>query len=93
MRWDFYVRHYADNEQQATRFKFIREHDGVLYPRAGTLGGCTAHNAMILVYPHNTDWNHIAEITGDPSWKAENMRKYFQRMERLPSPPGLALAL
>ena len=25
----------------------------MLYPRAGTLGGCTAHNAMILVYPHN----------------------------------------
>ena len=39
--------------------------DGVLYPRAGTLGGCTAHNAMILVYPHNADWNQIADLTGD----------------------------
>ena len=28
-----------------------RRVDGVLYPRAGTLGGCTAHNAMILVCP------------------------------------------
>ena len=81
MKWDFYVRHYADNEQQARDCKFIRERDGVLYPRAGTLGGCTAHNAMILVYPHNADWDHIAEITGDPSWKARNMRKYFRRME------------
>ena len=25
-----------------------------------TLGGCTAHNAMIMVYPHNADWDGIA---------------------------------
>src|SRR5262249_42886022 len=55
---------------------------GILYPRAGTLGGCTAHNAMILVYPHNSDWDHVAEITGDSSWRADNMRRYFERMER-----------
>ena len=30
---------------------------GVLYPRASTLGGCTAHNAMILMVPHDSDWN------------------------------------
>jgi choline dehydrogenase-like flavoprotein len=55
--------------------------DGVLYPRAGTLGGCTAHNAMILIYPHNADWDYIADLTGDPSWKAANMRKYFELVE------------
>jgi len=55
---------------------------GVLYPRAGTLGGCTAHNAQITVYPHNADWNYIESMTGDRSWAAENMRKYFQRLER-----------
>ena len=55
--------------------------DGVLYPRAGTLGGCTAHNAMILVYPHNADWNQIADLTGDASWRAEQMRAYFERIE------------
>ena len=37
-----------------------RRVDGVLYPRAGTLGGCTAHNAMIFVYPHDSDWDGIA---------------------------------
>ena len=46
-----------------------------------TLGGCTAHNAMILVYPHNADWDHIAEITGDASWSSANMRSYFERIE------------
>ena len=30
-----------------------RPGEGVLYPRAGTLGGCTAHNAMIFVLPHD----------------------------------------
>ena len=44
------------------------------YPRAGTLGGCTAHNAMIFVYPHNSDWDELADLTGDPSWRAEHMR-------------------
>jgi choline dehydrogenase len=81
LRWDFFVRHYGDDERQRKDSKFSADRDGVLYPRAGTLGGCTAHNAMILVYPHNEDWDHIAEVAGDPSWRAENMRRYFERME------------
>ena len=32
---------------------------------AGALGGCTVHNAMITLYPHNSDWDHIAQLTGD----------------------------
>jgi len=36
---------------------------------------------MILVYPHDADWDHIAGLTGDPSWKAAHMRRYFQRLE------------
>src|SRR5262245_49262691 len=81
MRWDFFVRHYANEEQQMRDVKFIRDRGGVLYPRAGTLGGCTAHNALILVYPHNDDWEYIARLTGDRSWEPINMRKYFERME------------
>jgi choline dehydrogenase-like flavoprotein len=81
MRWDFWVRHYADNQRQFRDPKFCKDHDGVLYPRGGTLGGCTAHNAMVTVYPHNDDWDHLATLTGDSSWSARNMRKYFERME------------
>jgi choline dehydrogenase-like flavoprotein len=87
MRWDFFVRHYADSAKQA-RDPNYRETldgktvDGVLYPRAAALGGCTAHSAMILVYPHNADWNQIADLTGDPSWRAEKMRTYFERLEK-----------
>jgi choline dehydrogenase-like flavoprotein len=81
MKWDYFVRHYGDQATQEKDPKFTPEEDGVLYPRAGCLGGCTAHNAMITVYPHNDDWNEVAKITGDGSWRADNMRKYFERME------------
>src|SRR5207249_12016717 len=83
IRWDFWVRHYTDPAQQRRdpRHCTIDGEPRILYPRAGTLGGCTAHNAMILVYPHNRDWDDLAELTSDPSWKAEHMRKYFRRME------------
>ncbi len=80
MSWGFFVRHYADDEQQKKDWKYVPER-GIYYPRAGTLGGCTAHNAMILVYPHNSDWDRIAELTGDKSWNAKAMRRYYQRLE------------
>lgn len=81
MKWDFYVRHYANEAQQEKDPNYTKEEGGVLYPRAGCLGGCTAHNAMITVYPHNEDWDEIANITGDVSWKAKTMRCYFERLE------------
>ncbi len=81
LKWDFFVRHYKDLEQSKKDSKFVVAEDGVFYPRAGTLGGCTAHNAMIVVYPHNEDWDAIAELTGDVSWSAENMRGYFEKLE------------
>jgi choline dehydrogenase len=82
LRWDYFVRHYASDERQKADPKFTPERNGVLYPRAGTLGGCTAHNAMITVYPHNHDWDAIARMTGDSSWNHRSMRRYFERLER-----------
>jgi choline dehydrogenase-like flavoprotein len=86
LKWDFFVRHYRDERGQQNDPKYVADFegkrvDGILYPRAGTLGGCTAHNAMILVYPHDADWDNIAALTGDASWSADNMRTYFQRIE------------
>ncbi|APA14225.1 hypothetical protein SS1G_11988 [Sclerotinia sclerotiorum 1980 UF-70] len=54
---------------------------GIWYPRAGTLGGCSNHNAMITIYPHESDWQYIADLTGDDSWAPDNMRTYFEKME------------
>jgi choline dehydrogenase-like flavoprotein len=86
MKWDFFVRHFTGQDQQRLDPKYYetwdgKPADGVLYPRAGTLGGCTAHNAMILVYPHNQDWDSIALLTRDSSWNSQNMRRYFERLE------------
>jgi len=87
-QWDYFVRHYADDTKQSQDSKFVqvdpvsqRRVNGVWYPRAGTLGGCTAHNAMITVTPQNQDWDYIAAITGDETWSAANMNKYFARLE------------
>ena len=93
-QWDYFVRHYEDPERQAKDSKVV-EVDGkptIWYPRAGTLGGCTAHNAMITVTPQNIDWDYIAELTGDSSWSAENMNRYFTRLENccyVPKPGSL----
>lgn len=98
MSWNFYVKHYADEERQARDFKTSYETPdggeytglsppegskmkGTLYPRVGSLGGCTAHNALIAVYPHQSDFQNVADLTGDDSWSPDNMRKYFEKME------------
>ena len=80
MAWNFMVRDFGGDAERRSR---PADHPpaGVLYPRASTLGGCTAHNAMIFMAPHDSDWNAIAELTGDVSWRAENMRRYFERIE------------
>jgi choline dehydrogenase len=95
MRWDFYVQHYSAEERNTKRYdpKYV-DGKGVLYPRAGTLGGCTAHHALITVYPHNSDWEGLSQIarTYDPadrSWEPDRMRRLFERIERcnyLPKP-------
>ncbi|MFN3197688.1 MAG: GMC family oxidoreductase [Bradymonadia bacterium] len=77
----YFVEHYADPDQAARDTKRV-DGKGVLYPRGGTLGGSTAVNAMITVYPHDSDWQYISELMGDDSWAPEKMRQYFQRVER-----------
>ncbi len=84
--WSFFVKHQADAALDRRDPKYVsraggRDVDGIFYPRAGTLGGCTAHNAMIFVYPHNADWDDIAELTGDLTWSARSMRRYLERLE------------
>lgn len=90
--WDYFVRHYSDDAQQAKDSKAVKFNgkDSIFYPRAGTLGGCTAHNAMITVVPQDSDWNNIAQITGDESWRPAKMRGYFERLEncKYVPPPG-----
>ncbi|KAK4163854.1 hypothetical protein QBC43DRAFT_353919 [Cladorrhinum sp. PSN259] len=55
---------------------------GVYYPRGATLGGSSMINAMVCWLPSNSDWDYHANVTGDDSWKAENMHKIFQKIEK-----------
>src|SRR5205085_4026092 len=80
--WNYYVRHYTNDAQQAKDTKKVKKEGNLIwYPRAGTLGGCTSHNAMITVIPQDSDWDNIAKITKDDSWRADKMRPYFARLE------------
>lgn len=81
LRWDFFVRHYQDDAQQRRDSKFVADKGGVLYPRGASIGGSSVLNALVTVYPHNSDWDGLAELTGDPDWGADPMRKRFQRIE------------
>ncbi len=78
MEWRFFCRHYSRRPDRDPKLA----DQGILYPRAATLGGCTAHHAMITVYPHRSDWGGIADLTGDESWRDDAMRPYFERVVR-----------
>jgi choline dehydrogenase len=81
MSWKFFVQHYTDPQRQRLDSKYDDANGGIFYPRASTLGGCTAHHALITVAPHDSDWDHLADLTGDESWRPDRMRGYFERLE------------
>jgi choline dehydrogenase len=83
IRWDFYVKHYGDPARQAQDPKAVlyNNEPSVYYPRCGTLGGCSAHYGGFFIFPRDEDWDYIAQLTGDASWSAENMRRYFTLLE------------
>ncbi|CAK7209416.1 hypothetical protein SBRCBS47491_000434 [Sporothrix bragantina] len=54
---------------------------GTYYPRGATLGGSSMINYMCTWLPSDSDWDFHATVTGDESWKADNMHKIFQRIE------------
>lgn len=52
---------------------------GIYYPRTGALGGCSRHNALFSMQPYDMDWDDMAELTGDDTYKSSNMRQYLTR--------------
>ena len=85
----FFVKHF-DEDPKGSRDPKVhlpkkssrRDEEGIFYPRAQGVGGCSIHNAMITICGPSEDWDEIAESTGDESWRGERMRTYFQRVER-----------
>jgi choline dehydrogenase len=45
------------------------------------LGGGSAINAMIWSRGHRRDWDHFAEVTGDPAWNYASVLSIYQRIE------------
>lgn len=99
LSWAYYTNHYQDEDLQAQERKHYQDGEarwsakgGVFYPRGSTIGGSTAVNAMITVLPHLEDFDYIAEITNDPSWKSLDLNpnsehypgsvfKYLEKVE------------
>ncbi|CAG8971087.1 hypothetical protein HYALB_00009687 [Hymenoscyphus albidus] len=54
---------------------------GFYYPKGSTVGGSSMINQMVTFLPPESDWNYIANLTGDQSWSAANMRSVFTRIE------------
>ncbi|KAI1151303.1 hypothetical protein F4825DRAFT_365798 [Nemania diffusa] len=54
---------------------------GIWYPRAATFGGGAAIDNAVLELPPDETWDYIANITGDKSWAASEMRKIYEEIE------------
>ncbi|SOE89661.1 choline dehydrogenase [Burkholderia sp. YR290] len=53
----------------------------ILYPRGKTLGGCSSINGMIYMRGQARDYDHWAELTGNPEWTWDNSLKDFMAHE------------
>ena len=109
MSWEFFVEHFSDRDMALGDEKYHKadsepgrdfDEGGIFYPRAAALGGCTAHNAMITVGAHDSDWDKIADLfDGDPEaegWRPNNMQRYINDavprwLGREFTDPGLAI--
>jgi len=45
------------------------------------LGGGSSINAMYWFQGHQDDWNHFADVTGDPGWNYDAVLKLYRRIE------------
>ena len=95
MNWNFNVKHYSDTSVQGRGDNWVEGEGGILYPRASTVGGCTAHHVTLSMQAENQDWDDLARLCNDPSWGSFNMRRAFAAVrEWLPlemTPPSLLL--
>lgn len=90
LNWSYFVQRYAQEEKFRARetgtFKFLRNadknHEGIYYPRASGIGGCTRVNALINLYPDHRDWKNLATSLDDQSWSPSEMYKLYQGMQK-----------
>ncbi len=87
LNWSYFVGQYA-NESRYKPFerlnsKYQTEQQGIYYPRASGLGGCTRVNALISLYPDHQDWKGLSTKLGnDRRFSPEAMAKVFYNMQK-----------
>ncbi|MEO7496957.1 MAG: GMC family oxidoreductase N-terminal domain-containing protein [Massilia sp.] len=53
----------------------------LIYPRGKVLGGSSSINGMIYMRGQSQDYDHWAELTGDPSWRWDQVLPVFKQTE------------
>ncbi|OWW21581.1 GMC family oxidoreductase [Noviherbaspirillum denitrificans] len=53
----------------------------LIYPRGKVLGGCSSINGMIYMRGQARDYDEWAALTGDDSWRWENVLPVFKKSE------------
>ncbi len=53
----------------------------LIYPRGKVLGGCSSINGMIYMRGQARNYDHWAELTGDDSWRWEQVLPLFMKSE------------
>ncbi|RZI44389.1 choline dehydrogenase [Herbaspirillum sp. HC18] len=53
----------------------------LIYPRGKVMGGCSSINGMIYMRGQARDYNLWAELSGDDSWRWENVLPVFRKTE------------
>lgn len=86
LSWQFFVKHYENPVHPDPKANIAGPEEnpdrgGIFYPRASGLGGCTIHNAMITIAGPDSDWDDLADLVNDDSWRASRMKACFKRLE------------
>lgn len=86
----YWVRHY-ENDEQAKKDPKAREDGKIFKPRGEGFGGSTRMNANVFVRIDDKDWDALALATGDPAFRAENMKPLLQELTKVEYRPVLKL--
>ena len=74
-----------DNPRTDWRFRTEREAGlngrSLIYPRGKVLGGCSSINGMIYMRGQTLDYDTWADLTGDESWRWQNVLPIFMQSE------------
>lgn len=89
LNWSYFVKQYGENSPyrpyEKMNSKYQTKEQGIYYPRAAGVGGCTRVNALIHLYPDYQDWQNFArpDRFGERSpFTPKTMEGVFQRMQK-----------